>query len=113
MEKAITRLLVKVFSDLMISNSSYLLRAIGTIGISTAMISFFLGIVIIFKKLAFGVSVTGWSSIMVAILLFGGMILFTLGITGEYLIRIIATSERRPVYFVRNVIKKEAGKRDK
>ena len=45
----------------------------------------------------------GWSSLMVAILFFGGMMMFTVGILGEYLVRIIHTSENRPHYFVRKI----------
>lgn len=96
--------MLKLFSNLIINNSSFLLRGIGLIGIVMAIASFILGAVIVYKKLVYDTAVVGWSSIFVAILLFGGMILFALGIIGEYLIRIIAISERRPIFIVRQVL---------
>lgn len=95
--------LFKLFSNLLINNSSFLLRIIGYLGITSALLSFFLGASIIIKKLVFDYVVEGWTSIMVAILFLGGMILFALGIMGEYLLRILATTENRPVYFIRQV----------
>lgn len=95
--------MVQVFSNLLISNSSFLLRIMGYIGIITAVIACIATTIIIAKKILFGTVVSGWSSIMVLILIFGGMTLFTLGVIGEYLIRIIATTEERPVYHVRNI----------
>lgn len=42
----------------------------------------------------------GWTSLLITILLLGGVQLFSLGIIGEYLGRIFHESKRRPHYFV-------------
>lgn len=97
--------MIHVFSNLMINNSSILLRYIGYLGVSIAMSSIIFGIIIFTKKILTEYIVPGWSSTMMAILFFGGMTLFTLGIIGEYLIRIIATTEGRPIYFIRKISK--------
>jgi hypothetical protein len=57
--------------------------------------------VVLYRKLEYGVAVRGWSSLMCAVLLLGGLILFALGVIGEYLIRIIESGERRPTFVVR------------
>lgn len=56
--------------------------------------------VILFKYLVGGVSVSGFASIMLAILMFGGIQLLMLGIFGEYLGRMNFKSSRKPLYLI-------------
>ncbi len=99
--------MLQVFSNLIINNSSFLLRMIGYIGIFIALFSGVSAAAILVKKIFFDYVIVGWTSIMLTIIFFGGMTLFTLGIIGEYLIRIIATTEQRPVYYVKSVNRSE------
>jgi dolichol-phosphate mannosyltransferase/undecaprenyl-phosphate 4-deoxy-4-formamido-L-arabinose transferase len=93
--------LLRVFSNLIINNSSILLRAVATTGFVFAVASFGLAAFVVYHKLIHQVRVQGWTSLVAAILLIGGLILVSIGIIGEYLIRIIQSSETRPTYFVR------------
>jgi dolichol-phosphate mannosyltransferase/undecaprenyl-phosphate 4-deoxy-4-formamido-L-arabinose transferase len=95
------RKLFRLFTDLVINNSSILLRASASVGLSISLISFVLAAVVIQRRLVHRVSVQGWASLFTALLLIGGLLLFSVGIVGEYLIRIIESSEGRPMYFVR------------
>jgi len=99
--------MLQMFSNLMINNSSFLLRTIGYIGMITSTFSLLFAISIIVKKVFFMSVIPGWSSLIIAILFFGGLILFSLGVIGEYLIRIVATTESRPMYHVRKIIHKD------
>jgi glycosyltransferase involved in cell wall biosynthesis len=54
----------------------------------------------VFVKLWWGLTVPGWASQMVAILLVGGAQLVCLGIIGEYIGRIYDEVKRRPLYLV-------------
>ena len=93
---------LKQFSNLLINNSSFLLRFVAFIGFLTSFFSFSYGILIFTKQLFFnGSRVAGWTSIMVVTLILGGLILLSIGITGEYLIRIIKGVESRPAYIIR------------
>jgi len=94
--------MLQVFNNLLFNNSSILLRGVGYMGVAIAVVSLFLIVLVLYKKQVLGIEVEGWTSIMLAILFFGGTVLFSLGIIGEYLIRIIATTESRPVYIVKN-----------
>jgi dolichol-phosphate mannosyltransferase/undecaprenyl-phosphate 4-deoxy-4-formamido-L-arabinose transferase len=96
-----TRKLVRVFTNLLINNSSILLRAAAFAGLLFSLISFIVAGLVIYRKLVHGITVQGWASLFAAILLTGGMLLFSLGVVGEYLLRIIESSEARPTYFVR------------
>jgi len=95
------RKLFRLFSELVINNSSILLRFSAIIGMSFSVVSFALAIFAIYRKLAHGVAMQGWTSLFAALLLIGGLLLFSVGVTGEYLIRIIESSEGRPMYYLR------------
>lgn len=69
-----------------------------------AFISFFYGLKIIIEKLFFGINASGYASLMVAILFFGGVQLIGIGVLGEYLGRTYLESKRRPKYIIKNRI---------
>lgn len=71
-----------------------------------ALISFLYGIKIIIEKVFFGINASGYASLMVAILFFGGVQLIGIGVLGEYLGRTYLESKRRPKYIVKKVLKK-------
>jgi len=97
--------MIRLFSNLMINNSSYLLQVMGQAGILSSIAGFFLALYFIARKILVNTVVPGWTSLIVINLILGGMILATLGIIGEYLIRIINSTENRPSYIVRRCIK--------
>jgi glycosyltransferase involved in cell wall biosynthesis len=93
--------MIQTFSHLLINNSSFLLQKMAFVGISISMISFVLGIYFLIKKIMIGTTVQGWASLAIINLFLGGLILFSIGVVGEYLIRIINGIERRPSFIVR------------
>lgn len=48
-----------------------------------------------------GRTITGWTSLMLIVILFGGVQLLSLGIIGEYLSRIFIEAKNRPLYFIK------------
>ena len=68
-------------------------------------------VVVIIQKLAFGIAVPGYATIVVLLLLIGGIQLFCLGILGEYVSKIYIEAKRRPVYIQKEVL--ESGERKK
>ena len=50
-----------------------------------------------------GEVVPGWTSLMVVVLLVGGVQLLVLGVMGEYLGRLYMEAKRRPLYVVRDI----------
>ena len=93
--------LIHLFSNLLINNSSLLLRFVGIFGGICSFMSVCSIVYFICKKVFFGISVPGWTSVIVLVLFFGGATLFSIGVIGEYLIRIIQGVEKKPSYFVR------------
>lgn len=93
----------RVFTNLLINNSSLLLQVIGFLGIALSFASFVFGVKLMVDRLIYNNLVPGWTSVMVTLLFLGGMILFSLGIIGEYLLRIITNVECERSYFVRQI----------
>lgn len=76
------------------------------IGLFSSIVSIIYLIVVVIQKLAFGISVPGYATIVVLVLLLGGLQLFCLGILGEYLSKIYVQVKNRPVY----ILKEHLGK---
>lgn len=74
------------------------LRLATIIGFISALLSVIYLIEVIIQKLFFEINVPGYASIVVLILFMGGLILFSLGIIGEYLAKIYVQMKNRPIY---------------
>lgn len=51
-----------------------------------------------------GTTVPGWTSILVSLLVIGGVMLLSLGIIGEYIARIFHEVKQRPLYFIKEKV---------
>lgn len=71
------------------------------VGFFSAICSVIYLIVVIIQKLAFGIDVPGYATIVVLVLLLGGLQLSSLGILGEYLSKMYVQVKNRPVYILR------------
>lgn len=90
--------LVKYALEGIVSFSTAPLKLSTFIGfVSSAMAVLYL-IVVVVQKLAFGIDIPGYATIIALILLLGGLILFCLGIIGEYLARMYVQLKNRPIY---------------
>lgn len=80
------------------------LRIATVLGFITAFAAFIYTIVVILQKLIWGIAVPGYATIIVLILLLGGMQLFCIGIIGEYVGRNFVQSKERPIYIAKEVL---------
>ncbi len=90
--------IVVTFSDLPLKLASYLGFASFLAGSCWIMF-------ILIRYLMVGISVSGFTSLMIAILFFSGIQLLMLGIFGEYLGRINFKTSRKPLYLIRQSTK--------
>ncbi len=69
-------------------------------GFLIAILSFFIAVILIIKKLLYGIDVSGYTSIMVSIFFIGGAILLSLGILGDNMYRIYQEVLNRPLFLI-------------
>lgn len=70
------------------------------IGTFSSCIGLIYAVYIFIRTLIIGADVPGYPSIICAILIIGGLILFSLGIAGEYISRIYLEVKHRPIYII-------------
>lgn len=59
-------------------------------------------VITLIQKLAFGIEVPGYASLLIVVLFLGGLLLLSNGIQGEYIARIFEEVKRRPLFVVAN-----------
>jgi polyisoprenyl-phosphate glycosyltransferase len=89
------------------SASTVPLRIWSYIGASVAFLALAYALVLIVRTLIWGADVPGYASLMVAVLLIGGLQLLSLGVLGEYVGRILVEAKQRPLYVIREKIGEE------
>ena len=80
------------------------LRIATWIGIACAVLGFIYGIYTIIKKFINPAVPLGFSSMMSALMFIGGMILFMLGLLGEYIGRMYISMNNAPQYVIREIV---------
>lgn len=76
------------------------LRITSVLGMGFAGLGFLLAVFLVIQKFTFDLMPIGWSSLIVTILVVGGVQLLALGMIGEYLGRVLLTINSRPQYVV-------------
>ena len=69
-------------------------------GLLSALAAFGYALVFVFKTLVFGEPVAGFPTLIVTILLLGGLQLMSIGILGEYLGRLFIETKQRPLFLL-------------
>lgn len=93
--------------DGIIGYSTRPLRIATFLGSMTAVAAFLYLLFVILQKLILGIDIPGYATIIVLILLLGGVQLFCIGIIGEYVGRTFEQSKNRPVYIAKEVLNYE------
>lgn len=94
--------LIKYALEGIISFSTVPLKLSTIVGFISSVASIIYLLVVVIQKLAFGIDVPGYATIVVLLLLIGGIQLFCLGILGEYLSKIYLQVKNRPVYIIKD-----------
>ncbi|MBS4083121.1 MAG: glycosyltransferase family 2 protein [Rhizobiales bacterium] len=86
------------------------LRIASLLGILLSASAFLFGLWILFETLVLGKTVPGYPSVIVGIMVIGGVQLLVLGVMGEYIAKILSELKRRPSYFIAESELRETGK---
>ncbi|MBI1861516.1 MAG: glycosyltransferase family 2 protein [Deltaproteobacteria bacterium] len=85
--------------DTFVSFSHVPIRVVSCIGFATSALGLAWASFILWNALH-GTAVPGWASIMIVVLVLGGVTLLALGVLGEYLWRTLQESRKRPNYVI-------------
>lgn len=99
--------LIHTTFDNIINFSSLPLKYISILGVSASLLSFVIAIYFFIKYMLGLVTLPGWTSTILFINFYGGLLLLAVGIIGEYLIRILQEVNGYPVYKVRFIYGKD------
>lgn len=76
------------------------LRFASLLGVAMAAAALVFGVSILYETVIYGKSVPGYPSLVVGIMVLGGVQLVMIGILGEYIGKILSEQKARPIYFV-------------
>ena len=76
-------------------------------GVIISLLAVLYGIYVVIKTVIIGNEVSGWPTLTVAIMLFSGIQLLSIGILGEYIGRIFNEVKQRPLYVVAEDVQAE------
>jgi undecaprenyl-phosphate 4-deoxy-4-formamido-L-arabinose transferase len=88
------------FWRLVISSGTRPLRLTATLGVLMAAAGFLLSVALIIGRALDLITVEGWTSVMVVLLLGTGLVLVTLGLIAEYIGSVVKMAMGRPLYLV-------------
>ncbi len=76
------------------------LRLASLLGLLLAFAALVFGGLMMFEAFYYGVSVAGYPSVIVGLMVLGGVQLIMIGVVGEYIGKVLAEIKARPIYFV-------------
>lgn len=94
---------MRLAKDWIIAFSGLPLKAMTYVGFTVAALGMLYAAFILIRTIIFGVpisAVAGWTSLMIVVLVLGGLQMAMLGVVGEYLWRTLEETRRRSLYFV-------------
>lgn len=97
------RKMVKLAVDSLVQFSSMPLRACTFTGLGVAAAGLVYAAAIMVRSMLGVATPSGWPTVLVVVLVLGGIQLMVIGVMGEYLWRAVEETRRRPLYVVRGV----------
>lgn len=95
---------VKVFLRMLFAFSTAPLMLSSFVGMFSAFVGLVLAVVYFIDFFRGKADVTGWTTIVILILILGGLILLSLGVAGVYIGRVYLTVSRSPKFLVKQVV---------
>jgi dolichol-phosphate mannosyltransferase len=95
--------LIELAFDRIIAHSNKPLRLFIKLGFLFSVLSFFYGTYILARYFLYGISVEGWTTVVVSMYFIGGLLFANLGILGIYIGKIFNETKKRPLYIVKEL----------
>lgn len=94
--------LIRQFLNGILYHSYLPLKVVSHLGIGCLVFSALLSVYYFVQYFFGSIKVTGWMTLVLLVLFFSGTIMFSLGIIGEYLLRILQEVRQTPQYVIRD-----------
>lgn len=94
-------MLLRLAGETILSHSNLPLRWAAMLGLLISTTAVFAAAFLIARKLLWDTAATGWTSLIVAIFVIGGMQIFITGVVGIYVGKCFEEAKRRPLYFIK------------
>lgn len=91
---------LNAFADAFVGFSYMPMRFMSLLGFVAAFIGFLYALFVVIMRFVIGHPIEGWASLMVVILIIGGLQMLMLGVLGEYLWRNLEESRKRPLFLI-------------
>ncbi|NCC01956.1 MAG: glycosyltransferase [Clostridia bacterium] len=98
---------IKLFVDSILSFSYFPIQCITGVGIISCIISVIWAIVLLCQKFIGRITVEGYTTIVILILLSFGIIMLSMGVVGEYIWRMFDATRKRPPFIIEDLRDKE------
>ncbi|MEO1324410.1 MAG: glycosyltransferase family 2 protein [Pseudomonadota bacterium] len=98
-----TSRLINLFINAVTAFSTRPLTIISVAGIFLSLVAFAFMVWLTYLKLAYGITIEGWTSVMVAVLAIGGITLFFNGVVAIYVAKIFIEVKQRPRSIIREI----------
>ncbi len=105
------RRLVELGLDGIFSFSIFPIRAAAVLGAGAVFLTVLFALYAVYEKLVLGESPQGFTALLVVVTFVAGVLLFFLGIIGEYVGRIYEEVKARPLYVVDRVVRSDGQER--
>jgi glycosyltransferase involved in cell wall biosynthesis len=99
--------LIKLALNGIFNFSEFPIKFITSLGFFTIFISVLYFLITLYKKFTSGYVPDGFTAIIFLIILFGGVQLLSIGILGEYLLRVFFQVKKRPLFIIKDFIKND------
>ena len=96
--------IAKLVATLLFNYSSFPLRFVMGLGLAVSGLSFVLGVVFLIRGLLHGSAVQGWTSLVVLLAFFNGMLMLMVGMLGEYMVRLMSQTSGHTPYQIREIV---------
>jgi glycosyltransferase involved in cell wall biosynthesis len=94
------RTLVSHFMRLVVTSGTRPLRVVAVAGVAASVLGFALSLYLIYARIVNDITVTGWTSVTVTVLILSGAVLMSVGVIAEYIGVAVRMAMGRPPYLI-------------
>jgi len=96
--------IAKLVATLLFNYSSFPLRLVMGLGLVVSLLSFVIGVAYLVRGLFHGSAVQGWTTLVVLLSFFNGMLMLMVGMLGEYMVRLMSQTSGSTPYQIREIV---------